>query len=123
VSSNTWNALRKKKPEVSWWPLIWFPYAIPKQAFLMWLAVRNHLTTGDRLTVWGYTRDTQCGFCKNGMESHDHLFFRCSFSSRIWKNCMQRCINENPDIDWLNVMGIQAVGSGKQRECGVFFAD
>jgi hypothetical protein len=36
---------------------------------------------------------------------------------------MQRCINENPDIDWLNVMGIQAVGSGKQRECGVFFAD
>jgi len=51
VSSETWNFLRKKKPKVTWWPLIWFPYAIPKQAFLMWLAVRNRLTTGDRLTA------------------------------------------------------------------------
>jgi hypothetical protein len=104
MSSDTWNALRKKKPEVIWWSLIWFPYAIPKQAFLLWLAVRNRLTTGDRLLVWGYKGDTQCGFCRHGLESRDHLFFRCSFSSRIWKNCMQRCNIENPDIDWLNVM-------------------
>ncbi|XP_062158782.1 uncharacterized protein LOC133866268 [Alnus glutinosa] len=61
VSSNTWNALRKKKSEVSWWPLIWFPYAIPKQAFLMWLAVRNHLATGDRLTAVGSGKQRECG--------------------------------------------------------------
>jgi len=73
---------------------------------LMWLAVRNRLTTGDRLMVWGYTGDTQCVFCRHGIESRDHLFFRCSFSSRIWKNCMQRCNIDNPDLDWSNVLDV-----------------
>jgi hypothetical protein len=51
VSSDTWNFLRKKKPEVEWWPLVWFPQAIPKHAFLLWLFMRNRLSTGDRLVT------------------------------------------------------------------------
>jgi hypothetical protein len=51
VSSDTWNFLRKKKPEVEWWPLVWFPQAIPKHAFLLSLFMRNRLSTGDRLVT------------------------------------------------------------------------
>jgi len=31
---------------VSWWKLVWHQLAIPKQAFILWLAVNNKLSTG-----------------------------------------------------------------------------
>jgi hypothetical protein len=96
VSSDTWNHLRKKKVEVDWWPLIWFPHAIPKQAFLMWLAVKNRLTTGDR-----------------------HLFFQCSFSSRVWQNCMHRCNIAAPVFDWPSVIATGCVQWKTKRLRGV----
>jgi hypothetical protein len=46
VSANTWDYVRKRKQEVSWWPIVWFLQAIPKQAFILWLAVPNGLSTG-----------------------------------------------------------------------------
>jgi hypothetical protein len=41
----TWNQLRKKKVAVRWWPLVWHSFAISKQAFIIWLAIYNRLTT------------------------------------------------------------------------------
>jgi len=32
---------------------------------LLWLAIQNRLTTGDRLVAWGYKGDTRCMFCRN----------------------------------------------------------
>ena len=75
VSSATWDVLRNQLPAVDWWQLVWFPYAIPKQAFVLWLVMRNSLFTGDQLAKWGYKGDVQCLFCKNGIESCEHLFF------------------------------------------------
>jgi hypothetical protein len=75
VSSETWDFLRDKKPDVDWWHLIWFPHAIPKYAFVLWFAVQNQLTTGDRLLVWGFKGETLCGFCRHGVEGRDRLFF------------------------------------------------
>jgi hypothetical protein len=51
-SAETYNHLRKKKNSVIWWPLVWHKYAIPKQAFILWLAMHNRLTTGDRMLTW-----------------------------------------------------------------------
>jgi hypothetical protein len=39
---------------LDWWKLIWFPLAIPKQAFITWLVVRDARTTGDKMLQWGY---------------------------------------------------------------------
>lgn len=36
-----------------------------------------------RLVKKGYDGDMLYAYCKN-MESHDHLFFECSFACRIW---------------------------------------
>jgi hypothetical protein len=53
-SFDTWNALRDKQGYVDWWQLIWFPFIIPKYAFILWLAMKNALTTGDQLLRWGF---------------------------------------------------------------------
>jgi hypothetical protein len=57
VSSDTWEVLREKKEQITWWKLVWFPCAIPKQAFLLWLAMKGRLSMGDRLLSWGYKGD------------------------------------------------------------------
>jgi hypothetical protein len=40
------NATLVGKPIVEWWKLVWFSLAIPKQAFILWLAICNGLTAG-----------------------------------------------------------------------------
>ena len=54
VSSETWHILRKKKLEIDWWKLVWFPLAITKQAFILWLVMQDRLLTRDRLIKMGY---------------------------------------------------------------------
>jgi hypothetical protein len=75
VSSDTWEALREKRDQIEWWKLVWFSLAIPKQAFILWLAMKDRLDTGVRLLSWGYRGDIQCCFCRNQMESRNHFFF------------------------------------------------
>jgi hypothetical protein len=43
--ANAWDQLRAKKPTVTWWRIIWFSKAIPRFAFITWLAMRNQLKT------------------------------------------------------------------------------
>jgi hypothetical protein len=52
--SDTWNAIRVKQNIVEWWFLVWFPFSIPKQAFVTWLAMRDALSTGRKLLCWGF---------------------------------------------------------------------
>jgi hypothetical protein len=104
VSSDTWEALREKRDQIEWWKIVWFSLAIPKQAFILWLAKKDRLDTGVRLLSWGYRGDIQCCFCRNQMESRNHLFFECSFCCRIWKFCMTRCIVANPPIIWEDII-------------------
>lgn len=53
-SLETWNAIQTKLPKANWWRLIWFPITIPGHAFILWLVVRNSLSTGERLLKWGF---------------------------------------------------------------------
>jgi hypothetical protein len=69
---------------------VWFPHAIPKYAFILWLAMQNRLITRDWLIRWGYNGDVKCLFYHNQMESREHMFFECSFNYQIWKFCMLR---------------------------------
>ena len=56
VSSKTSEVLREKREEAIWWKMVWFPLAIPKQAFIMWLVVKDRLFTGERSLKMGYKR-------------------------------------------------------------------
>lgn len=91
-------------PIVDWWKVIWFPLAIPKHPFILWLAIKNRPRKGDRLIKRGYKGVVVCLFCWSEMESREHMFFKCGFSARIWKECMARCTVALPWTEWEDVL-------------------
>jgi hypothetical protein len=90
-SAETWERPRVKKPEVVWHEIVWFSAAIPRHAFILWLAFHDALSTKEKLCGWGYSGDSLCLFCHASQVSHDHLFFECRFSRRIWRSLMAEC--------------------------------
>ena len=82
---SSWEALRYRSYEVDWDKLVWDAAIMPKHAFIFWLAIQDRLSAFDRLVKWGWQGNLLCGFCKNKRESRDHIFFECSFSSRMWQ--------------------------------------
>jgi hypothetical protein len=101
--AETWDTLRKKETVVEWWRLVWFPMAIPRHSFLLWLVFRDALITKEKMCIWGYEGDILYPFCRACIECRDHLFFKCSFSRRIWRNVMQICLEPFPVVDWDDV--------------------
>jgi hypothetical protein len=101
--ADTWGKLREVHPVVYWWRLVWFPTAIPRHSFLLWIAFRDALVTKQKMCCWGYLGKSLCLFCYGGEESREHLFFRCSFSSWIWTSIMAVCSFLNVPLDWENI--------------------
>lgn len=52
-ASKTWEQLCVKKPKVAWSKVVWFSQGVPRYSFITWLAVKNRLSTGDRMRQWG----------------------------------------------------------------------
>ncbi|XP_019225731.1 PREDICTED: uncharacterized protein LOC109207296 [Nicotiana attenuata] len=70
--------------KVSWRRLICNNSGLPKWIFIMFLAAYRRLQTRDRLRRWGYVEDDTCPLCNTEVETTNHLFFTCSFSTQIW---------------------------------------
>ncbi|GJU65543.1 sodium/hydrogen exchanger 6 [Tanacetum coccineum] len=73
-----------------------FSYCIPRHAIHMWLVIQQKLKTQDRLRQWdvGPSIDLnllKCPLCDLVPDSHDHLFFECSFSSQVWSKVRVLC--------------------------------
>lgn len=64
--------------------MIWFKEAIARCSFISWLVLLARLPTRDRLIRWGMNVPGLSVLCSNGLESHDHLFFSCLFSTEVW---------------------------------------
>ncbi|XP_052623753.1 uncharacterized protein LOC128129113 [Lactuca sativa] len=80
-----WNDLNNFGDIVPWYDLVWYNNCIPRNSFILWLAVLNRLKTRDRVRGWEVAGNLLCPFCDNMPDSHNHLFFNCEYSSRIWK--------------------------------------
>ncbi|WMV57309.1 hypothetical protein MTR67_050694 [Solanum verrucosum] len=48
----------------------------------------EELLTRDRLATWGCAEDVHCVLCGTEDESHNHIFFRCLFSSQVWQKVL-----------------------------------
>ncbi|CAH8280760.1 unnamed protein product, partial [Arabidopsis lyrata] len=94
-SKETWEQLRIHSPQVPWSEVVWFKEHVPRFSFITWLAMLARLPTRDRLRRWGMNIPASCVLCSNGEESHEHLFFRCQFSSEIW-GCLAAKFLPNP---------------------------
>ena len=77
-----------------------FPLNIPWHSFIGWLAIKNKLPTKERMLKWGFTVEGNCGFCRNSLETRNHIFFDCSFSQRIWRRIMALCLVSNTSFYW-----------------------
>jgi hypothetical protein len=80
---SAWDFLRPRAPSVFWHKLVWHKKAVPRHAFILWLAVLGRLPTKDVLSKHGHSVGTTCVLCGQEEESLDHLFFSCPFSSSL----------------------------------------
>lgn len=79
----TWLLMKIETGRCDWSRSIWFSQATPKYAFIAWLAVKDRLSTMDRISKWNRDVDVICVLCKRESESRSHLFFDCSYSSQV----------------------------------------
>nr|GEX90928.1 hypothetical protein [Tanacetum cinerariifolium] len=84
-----WEALRTRGLDVAWYNIVWFTHAIPQNSFHLWLVMRNSLKTQDLLRSWDVgpivdLASLRCLLCDRQRDSHNHLFFECKFSARVW---------------------------------------
>ena len=104
VTSHTWEFLRGSQPRVPWYHLVWFSENIPRHSFIVWLAILNKLATQDR--IWKFTPGPlACVLCHKDIESHDHIFFTCDYSSIIWQDIMRRFSMVGAPVVWNSFIG------------------
>ncbi|GJS51707.1 RNA-directed DNA polymerase, eukaryota [Tanacetum coccineum] len=88
-----WEELRPRGDEVLWYSTVWFAHCIPRHAFHLWLVMRRSLKTQDKVKPWDVAPNTdlsilRCVLCGLHMDSHEHPFFECTFSAKVW--CLVR---------------------------------
>ncbi|KAL0283516.1 UNVERIFIED_CONTAM: hypothetical protein Sradi_7225700 [Sesamum radiatum] len=68
-------------PTVGWSSLLGGTFKIPRHRFILWLAILGRLSTMDK--PWLQHLGPTCVLCQEDvMESHEHLFFMCSYATR-----------------------------------------
>lgn len=94
TSKETWKEIRHVHHVADWYKGLWFKHATPKFAFLAWLALLYRLSTADRMVTWSSNISTVCVLCSHDDESRNHLFFKCIYTSEIWKNLAYRLLGD-----------------------------
>lgn len=59
--------------------------SVPKMAVAMWRLRWDWLHTFDRIRDWGMPAPKRCALCDIDDEKPAHLFFKCNYSSELWK--------------------------------------
>ncbi|XP_023753688.1 uncharacterized protein LOC128134196 [Lactuca sativa] len=80
-----WSDLNNFGDIVPWFDIVWYNNCIPRNSFILWMAVLNRLKTQDRVRGWEMAGKLLCPFCEIVPDLHNHLFFNCDYTSRIWR--------------------------------------
>lgn len=113
-TSDTWHIIREKYAEVDWYKVVWFKHSTPKFSFIVWLAVRDRLSTGSRMRSWNGNVDASCMFCQEPLETVEHLFFDCSYSRRIWEVLVKGVLGVHFTVNWQELLQFM-VSSGHNK--------
>ncbi|KAL0445492.1 UNVERIFIED_CONTAM: hypothetical protein Slati_1677100 [Sesamum latifolium] len=82
-SAAAYDMLHPPGPKVDWSSLLVGTFKIPRHRFILWLAILGRLSTLDK--PWLHHLGTNCVLCRaDTPETHDHLFFTCSFASKCF---------------------------------------
>ncbi|KAL0439680.1 UNVERIFIED_CONTAM: hypothetical protein Slati_2451000 [Sesamum latifolium] len=86
-------------PKVCWHVLLRGPLRIPRNCFILWLAILERLSTLDR--TWWTGLDGTCVLCSRGeFESHSHLFFQCDYARTCLRILEAEVRFRVPMISW-----------------------
>lgn len=97
---------------VNWKKITWFPQAVPCHAFMVWLAFRDRLSTGDRMSTWDI--EQCCMLCGEKNEIKDHLFFACPYSFTFWMQITRKLLGSLISPDWTDtVVSLQQPGRSR----------
>lgn len=66
--------------------------------------MRNRLSTYDRMLNWNSTINPICVLCQQSMETRNHLFFSCSYSSQIWQNLVRGLLQSRYTEKWGDIV-------------------
>ena len=106
---DVWESIREQGNAVEWFQLVWSRHSIPRHATHLWLVMRKRLKTHDRMRPWDVGNDVdlnllRCLLCKTQSDSHDHLFFECSYSSQVWFRVLQVAEIQFASEKWSDIM-------------------
>ncbi|GKA14481.1 putative RNA-directed DNA polymerase [Tanacetum coccineum] len=106
-----WNTIREHANEVDWFYLVWSHHFIPRHAIHVWLIMKRRLKTHDRMRQWDVGLDIdlnlfRCSLCKAQPDSHDHLFFECPYSSRVWLQVFHMVDIQFGSSKWCDIMDV-----------------
>ncbi|KAF4347800.1 hypothetical protein G4B88_003139 [Cannabis sativa] len=62
---------------------IWDTLVLPKHRFIFWQIANSHLLTRDYLHHIMVTPNNLCPVCEAEVETHDHIFFNCYYTSQL----------------------------------------
>ncbi|KAF3568201.1 hypothetical protein DY000_02019957 [Brassica cretica] len=96
--NKTWDQIRVKKDKVVWSKSVWFPQGVPRYSFIVWLAIKDRLSTGVHMRAWGIQQI--CLMCGERNESRDHIFFACPFTFTVWNRLAGRLCGRRINPDW-----------------------
>lgn len=113
-SKETWEFIREKKLTHDWAEIVWFKYYTPKYSFIMWLAMRGRLATGDRMRCWQNGAKVDCVLCNEPLETTEHLFFECIYSARIWEALVKGILKDRFTVKWEEIKRLLR-GSGRDK--------
>lgn len=102
-TGRTWSLLQTAKPQVNWHTSVWFSFSTPKYSFMVWLAIHNRLSTGDRMLLWGNIINPGCILCQHQLETREDLFFDCRYSNEIWFNLTRKIIPSRASSRWQDI--------------------
>lgn len=105
-AKKTWEQIRHCHQTCSWNRGVWFTHSTPNFSFLVWIAVRNRLQTGDKMRLWNAGINTTCPLCNEAEKTREHLFFSCRYSKQVWKILAEGLLQARFTTDWNELIAI-----------------
>ncbi|CAL1401993.1 unnamed protein product [Linum trigynum] len=91
---------KAKGAPAPWCSLVWKDLSPQRDKFLVWLVVKNFITTCDKVASWGGSGLFSCLFCPCSLETRDHLFGGCVVYKELYAGLLAKAFPRTPSDDW-----------------------
>ncbi|XP_022042316.1 uncharacterized protein LOC110944982 [Helianthus annuus] len=108
TSKEVCNVIRIRDQPKPWSKVVWSSFNIPKHSFMCWLIFKKKLWTQDRIMRWNHSVTGSmnlmcCLLCQSGLETHEHLFFECSYSKSVWHKVRHKVYMNSIQDSWEDI--------------------